>query len=255
MNWPYLLQVSATAPAVKGKVGFMPFPSATGTPAAALGGDDVVVNAKSAHQAAAWKFIPFMTSNQQQISRAIKTGDAPAAQAAYTTDLYSQAPYFRQVLPLLKVTANRPVTPDWLADSQKLQTPALFRDEQTGQPIVGTGQRLLTARADRQKRAHGATFRTGHHHRKNPQHAPTPAPGMESQQRRFGRAMVLPAVLTLIAITGYPLFYNVWNSSHNVNYLAPPMGSFAGISNYKTIFTNNSFIPSLVRRWRSLPFQ
>ena len=70
---------------------------------------------------------------------------------------------------------------------------------------------------------------------------------MESQQRRFGLAMVLPAVLTLIAITGYPLFYNVWNSFHNVNYLAPPIGSFAGISNYKTIFTNNSFIPSLVR--------
>lgn len=122
VNWPYLLQVSATAPAVKGKVGFVAFPSATGTPAAALGGHDLVVNAKSTHQAAAWKFIQFMSSPEQQIARAVKTGDAPAVQAAYTDDLYSQAPYFKQTLPLLKVTASRPITPDWLKSSAKLQT-------------------------------------------------------------------------------------------------------------------------------------
>ncbi|MGE5292937.1 MAG: extracellular solute-binding protein, partial [Micromonosporaceae bacterium] len=44
MNWPYLLQLSQTAAPVKGKVGYIPFPSGTGTPAAALGGDDLVIN-------------------------------------------------------------------------------------------------------------------------------------------------------------------------------------------------------------------
>jgi multiple sugar transport system substrate-binding protein len=113
MNWPYLLQVSATSPAVRGKVGYIPFPSATGTPAAALGGDDVVISAKSTHQAAAWKFIQFLTTDQQQIARAIPTGDAPAVQSAYTQQLFAQAPYFRQALPLFRVTTPRPVTPSW----------------------------------------------------------------------------------------------------------------------------------------------
>ncbi len=69
----------------------------------------------------------------------------------------------------------------------------------------------------------------------------------QAQDRRFGYAMVAPAVLTLLAITGYPLFYSLWNSFHNMNYLAPPVGKFVGIDNYKTIFTNDSFMPALVR--------
>jgi ABC-type sugar transport system permease subunit len=74
-----------------------------------------------------------------------------------------------------------------------------------------------------------------------------PRGSLESQQHRFGYALVAPAVLVLIAITAYPLIYNVWNSFHNVNYLNPPVGSFAGVSNYKTMFTDNLFPPSLVR--------
>ncbi len=75
------------------------------------------------------------------------------------------------------------------------------------------------------------------------------APGgsLESQLHRFGYALVAPAVIVLLAITAYPLLYNVWNSFHNVNYLNPPVGSFAGVSNYKTMFTDNLFVPSLVR--------
>lgn len=70
---------------------------------------------------------------------------------------------------------------------------------------------------------------------------------LEAQQRRFGYILVAPAVLVLIAITAYPLIYNLWNSFHNVNYTSPPVGSFAGVSNYKTAFTNNLFVPSLAR--------
>ncbi len=75
------------------------------------------------------------------------------------------------------------------------------------------------------------------------------APGgsLESQLHRFGYALVAPAVIVLLAITAYPLLHNVWNSFHNVNYLNPPVGSFAGVSNYKTMFTDNLFVPSLVR--------
>ena len=126
MNWPYLLQLSQTAAPVKGKVGYISFPSGTGTSATALGGDDLVINAKSAHQAAAWKFIQFLTTDQQQVQRAIPTGDAPAVQSAYTgsagSELFAKASYFKQALPLFKVTTNRPVTPKWPQISADLQT-------------------------------------------------------------------------------------------------------------------------------------
>ena len=126
MNWPYLLQLSQTAAPVKGKVGYIPFPSSTGTPATALGGDDLVINAKSTHQAAAWKFLQFLSTPEQQVARAIPTGDAPAVQAAYSgsagTELFAKAAYFKQALPLFKVTTNRPVTPKWPQMSTVLQT-------------------------------------------------------------------------------------------------------------------------------------
>ncbi len=53
-------------------------------------------------------------------------------------------------------------------------------------------------------------------------------------------------VLVLLAITAYPLFYNVWNSFHHVDYLAPPLGGFAGLSNYAKLFTDHQFVPALV---------
>ena len=36
-----------------------------------------------------------------------------------------------------------------------------------------------------------------------------------AQDRRFGYALIAPAVIVLLAITAYPLVYNVWNSFHH----------------------------------------
>jgi multiple sugar transport system permease protein len=69
-----------------------------------------------------------------------------------------------------------------------------------------------------------------------------------AQDRAFGYALAAPVVVVLLAITAYPLVYNVWNSFHNADYLDPvTFGSFAGIANYKELFTDNLFLPSLVR--------
>jgi multiple sugar transport system substrate-binding protein len=122
INWPYLISVSATSPAVKNKVGFAPFPSNTGTPAASLGGDDLMVNVKSAHKAADWKFIQFLTSQSQQDDRAIKTGDAPAVTAAFNSTLYAGAPYFKSALAVFKDVANRPESAVYPQISDDLQT-------------------------------------------------------------------------------------------------------------------------------------
>jgi ABC-type sugar transport system permease subunit len=70
-------------------------------------------------------------------------------------------------------------------------------------------------------------------------------PTLVSQDRRLGYLLVAPAVVVLLLVTGYPLIYNLWNSFHHVDYIEPPVGTFAGLSNYSKLFTGNSFIPAL----------
>jgi ABC-type sugar transport system permease subunit len=71
---------------------------------------------------------------------------------------------------------------------------------------------------------------------------------LAARDRRFGYGLVAPAVIVLLAITAFPLVYNIWNSFHNVDYLFPAtMGSFAGVTNYKEMFTGGEFLPSLYR--------
>ncbi len=66
-----------------------------------------------------------------------------------------------------------------------------------------------------------------------------------ARDRRFGYLLAAPALLVLLAITAYPLVYNIWNSFQRdvINSGVPP--SFAGADNYKRIFTDNQFLPAL----------
>ncbi len=66
------------------------------------------------------------------------------------------------------------------------------------------------------------------------------------RDRRLGFLLVAPAVVVLALVTGYPLIYNLWNSFHHVDYIAPPVGGFAGFSNYSELFTGHSFVPALL---------
>lgn len=68
---------------------------------------------------------------------------------------------------------------------------------------------------------------------------------MLARDRRFGYLLIAPLLVVLLVITAYPLGYNVWNSFHNVNYLLPPLGTFAGVSNYAKLFSDNQFVPAL----------
>lgn len=124
LNWPYLFQLSeAKGSNLAGKTGWVPFPNASGgTPQASLGGDDLAINAKSTHQAAAWKFIQFLTSPSVQIARAISAGDPPSVQAAYTSALFSQAPFYKQEQLVFKFATPRPVSPVYTQISSQLQT-------------------------------------------------------------------------------------------------------------------------------------
>ena len=60
-------------------------------------------------------------------------------------------------------------------------------------------------------------------------------------EQRLGYAMVSPAVLVLLAITGFPLIYNLWNSFHYFNLLQPENGHpYVGLSNYREFFSSGS---------------
>ena len=124
LNWPYIFALSeANGSAVKGKTGWVPFPNASGSAAqASLGGDDLAINAKSTHQAAAWKFIQYLTSTQAQVARAIAAGDPPSVKSAYTSELLSKAPYFKDEQKVFAVATPRAVSPVYTQVSSQLQT-------------------------------------------------------------------------------------------------------------------------------------
>jgi multiple sugar transport system substrate-binding protein len=122
IDYPFVESL-ATAPPVKGHVGYIPFPAGPGgTPGAALGGEMLAINAKTAHSAAAWKLIQYLTSPQVETARAEATGDPPSLPSAYTSALYAKAPYFQNVKTLNGYTAPRPVNPNYLKVSADLQT-------------------------------------------------------------------------------------------------------------------------------------
>ncbi|MGH3190228.1 MAG: extracellular solute-binding protein [Streptosporangiaceae bacterium] len=122
INYPFV-EAQPMVAAVKGHVGYIPFPAGPGgTPGSALGGEMLAINAKSAHQAAAWKLIQYLTSASVETTRAIAVGDPPSLPSAYTSALYTAAPYFQNVKVLNGYAAPRPVNPNYLTVSTDLQT-------------------------------------------------------------------------------------------------------------------------------------
>jgi multiple sugar transport system substrate-binding protein len=121
VDWPYVAGLPL-APAVKGHVGFIPFPPAPGgLPGVALGGEVLSVNAKTTHVAAVNELIGFLTSPAQETARAIAVADAPAVPAAYTPSLFASAPIFKTVQAMAPIAVARPVTAEYLNVSADLQ--------------------------------------------------------------------------------------------------------------------------------------
>jgi len=127
LNWPYIYALSESTsggkpvyPAVYGHTAWIPFPSAT--PQSSLGGDDLAINARSTHKAAAWELIQYLTSVSAQDNRAIAAGDPPSVTAAYNSTLYSAAPYFANEKAVYAVVTPRPVTPVYPDISTQFQT-------------------------------------------------------------------------------------------------------------------------------------
>lgn len=71
---------------------------------------------------------------------------------------------------------------------------------------------------------------------------------MTSSDRRLGYALVAPLLILLLAVTAYPLIYNLWNSFHAVNLsIANAPRSFVGFDNYSKMFGSSEWVHSLYR--------
>jgi len=66
---------------------------------------------------------------------------------------------------------------------------------------------------------------------------PGPRRTLLAQDRRLGYWLVTPAIVLLLAITAYPLVYNMWNSFRYVTPDNPVVnGKSAGLANYRRMF-------------------
>lgn len=122
LNWPYEYASSEKLASIKNDIGWIPFPAASGTPAAALGGDNLMIATKSAHTAADLEFVKYLTSASVETARAESAGDPPSVQSAYTAALYAAAPYFKAEQSVFADTVARPTSPVYPQISEVLQT-------------------------------------------------------------------------------------------------------------------------------------
>jgi ABC-type sugar transport system permease subunit len=70
----------------------------------------------------------------------------------------------------------------------------------------------------------------------------------ERNDRRLGYVLVTPVLVLLLAVTAYPLVYNLWNSFHHDNLtFANSAHNFVGLQNYKTALTTAGWVAALER--------
>jgi ABC-type sugar transport system permease subunit len=70
----------------------------------------------------------------------------------------------------------------------------------------------------------------------------------ERNDRRLGYVLVAPVLVLLLAVTAYPLVYNLWNSFHNDNLtFANSPHNFVGLRNYRTALSSAGWVGSLER--------
>ena len=68
--------------------------------------------------------------------------------------------------------------------------------------------------------------------------APTVLTSDRRSQRRLAYWLIAPAVVLMLAVTGYPVVYAFWLSLHRYNLASPADTAFIGLANYQTILTD-----------------
>ncbi|MCU1491088.1 MAG: transporter permease, partial [Acidimicrobiaceae bacterium] len=73
-----------------------------------------------------------------------------------------------------------------------------------------------------------------------------PSRGWARADRRIGFLLIAPALIALLAVTAFPLVYNLWNSFHTDQLANPGAGKgFSGVHNYNELFSEPGFTSDL----------
>ncbi len=125
-NWPYafaLMQDPARSQ-VAGRFAVAAMPAAPGgRPAAALGGSQLAINARSDHPEAAYRVIEFLTRPEQMLERAQRLAQLPPRPSLYGDPALSAALPIpaEEVRAIIENAVPRPVTPIYTELSELLQ--------------------------------------------------------------------------------------------------------------------------------------
>jgi sorbitol/mannitol transport system permease protein len=69
--------------------------------------------------------------------------------------------------------------------------------------------------------------------------------GQDLAQRKFGRKLIMPALIVAILVTQIPFIATIYYSFQDWNLARPNERSFAGFDNYIAVITNGAFLPSV----------
>jgi multiple sugar transport system substrate-binding protein len=124
-NWPYAYALLASDDSrVAGRFSVAPMPAAPGGhPTAALGGNQLAINARSDAPEAALRLIAFLTATDQMLERAELAGQFPTRHALYDDPrLAASLPMpADQARAIIEAATPRPVIPIWTELSEILQ--------------------------------------------------------------------------------------------------------------------------------------
>jgi len=92
-NWPYAAALLGRVgeSAVAGRFAVAPMPREDGRPAAALGGAQLAINARSRQPEQAWALVQYLTAPEQMLERAEVTGQFPARRSLYANPRLAEA--------------------------------------------------------------------------------------------------------------------------------------------------------------------
>lgn len=114
-NWPYAAALLSREgeSAVAGRFGVAAMPHAGGRSAAALGGAQLAINARSRQPDAAWALIEYLTAPAQMIERAQVAGQFPSRRSVYSDPRLAAALPIppERAREIIDTAVPRPVTP------------------------------------------------------------------------------------------------------------------------------------------------
>ena len=124
-NWPYAAALlrNPGESKVAGRFAVTAMPRASGESAAALGGAQLAINARSRQPGHAWALIRYLTAPAQLLERAVTTGQFPARRSVYDDPSLASALAIdpEQARATIERAVPRPVTPVYTQLSGILQ--------------------------------------------------------------------------------------------------------------------------------------